>query len=103
MANPFAKTRKTEQPYAIFRAGDITWHVLKTYKKPSSESKDPYARWFVAAKSAATYGSFDMGDTYKSEVASYGRLVAAEPEWLKAYRPGFDAKLPTPAEYLAQA
>jgi hypothetical protein len=29
--------------------------------------------------------------------------VAAEPEWLAAYRPFFDAKLPTPEEYLADA
>jgi hypothetical protein len=41
-----------------------------------------------------------MGDTYASEIKSYGRLVAATPEWLEAYRPGFDAKLPTPAEWL---
>jgi len=54
----------------------------------------------VAAKSDATFGSFEGGDTYKREVTSYGRLVAAEPEWLAAYRPFFDAKLPTPEEYL---
>ena len=102
MPNPFLKTRKTENPYAIYRAGDITWHVLKTYKMPKSEAKDPYARWFVAAKSDATFGSFDLGDTYKSEVERYGTLVAATPEWLEAY--GITKPyLPTPDEYLAKA
>lgn len=100
MPNPFGKTRKTENPHAIFRAGDMTWHVLKTYKQPASEAKDPYARWFVAAKSDATFGSFELGDTYAREVLRYGRLVAADPAWIEAYgvvREG----LPTPAEYLA--
>lgn len=100
MANPFAKSRKADAPYAIYRAGDMTWHVLKTYKQAKNE--DAYARWFVAAKSAATFGSFDMGDTYAAEVQRYGALVAAEPAWLEAY--GYkQTYLPTPAEYLANA
>jgi len=96
MPNPFLKTRKTENPYAIYRAGDITWHVLKTYKQAKNE--DAYARWLVAAKSSATFGSFEMGDTYAIEVKRYGTLVAATPEWQAAY----DTRaVPTPAEYLA--
>ena len=103
MPNPFAKSRPTMKPYAIYQAGDLVWHIVKTYKQPSSEAKDPYARWLVAAKSDATFGSFEGGDTYRNEILRYGRLVAAEPAWLEAYRPGFDAKLPTPEEYLADA
>jgi hypothetical protein len=71
---------------------------------PKSEAKDPYARWLVAAKSDATFGSFEGGDTYKRDVTSYGRLVAADPEWIQAYRPGPGyVDLPTPEEYLADA
>jgi len=89
-------------PYAIYICGDLTWHVVKTYKTPSSEDKDPYARWLVAAKSDATYGSFEGGDTYRSEIERWGTLVAATPEWLEAY--GITKPyLPTPAEYLADA
>ena len=55
MANPFAKSRPADKPYAIYRAGDLVWHVLKTYKQVKNE--DTYARW----------------------------MVAAEPEWLDAY------------------
>jgi hypothetical protein len=31
--NPFAKSRPATQPYAIYRAGDMVWHVCKTYKQ----------------------------------------------------------------------
>jgi hypothetical protein len=59
---------------------------------------DLYARWFVWAKSPMTYGDFEGGDTYASEVRNYGRLVAADPAWLDEYASG--VSLPTPAEYL---
>jgi hypothetical protein len=81
MANPFAKSRPVGQPYAIYRAGDMTWHVCKTYKAPANEAKDQYARWFVWAKSPMTYGDFEGGDTYAAEVKRYGTLVAATPLW----------------------
>lgn len=83
MANPFAKSRKTDMPYAIYQnSGGWEWRVLKTYKQPANEEKDPYARWMVAAKSPHTYGDFEMGDTYAKEVLTYGRLVACTQEWL---------------------
>ena len=97
MANPFRKAAPLDAPYAIYRAGDFEWRVLRTYKQPSSEAKDQYARWFVAAKSDATYGSFEYGDTYKREVVSYGRLVAATPAWQEAYGTRL---VPTPAELM---
>lgn len=83
MANPFAKSRKTDAPYAIYQGpGGWEWRVLKTYKQPANEAKDAYARWFVAAKSPHTYGEFEMGDTYATEVLRYGRLTAATAQWL---------------------
>ena len=99
MPNPFAKSRPTNSPYAIYRAGDMVWHVIKTYKQPSSEAKDPYARWMVSAKSDATFGSFEGGDTYRNEVMRYGTLVAATPQWQEVYATRL---LPTPEEYLWQ-
>jgi hypothetical protein len=100
MPNPFAKSRPADKPYAIYRAGDYTMHVCKTYKQPSSEVKDPYARWFVWAKSPMTYGDFEGGDTYRREVVGFFVLVAAEPKWQEAYGTRL---VPTPAEYLANA
>ena len=98
MANPFAKSRPTMKPYAIYQAGDLVWHVLKAYKQVKNE--DAYARWLVAAKSDATFGSFELGDTYAIEVKRYGTLVAADPAWQEAYD---TRKVPTVEEYLAQA
>jgi len=86
MANPFAKSRKIDTPYAIYQArGGWEWRVLKTYKTPDNETKDAYARWMVAAKSENTWGDFEMGDTYAKEILTYGRLVAATPEWLETH------------------
>jgi hypothetical protein len=86
MANPFAKSRKTDAPYAIYQGpGGWEWRVLKTYKQPENEPKDQYARWMVAAKSPHTYGEFEMGDTYASEILTYGRLVACTGDWLVAH------------------
>ena len=100
MPNPFGKARKSDNPYAIYTGPmGFEWRILKTYKLAKNE--DSFSRWFVAAKSDNTFGSLELGDTYKVDVSTYGRLVAADPEWLAVYRPGFDARLPTPAEYLA--
>ncbi len=98
MPNPFGKSRSIDAPYAIYICGDFTWHVLKTYKLAKNE--DAYSRWFVAAKSDATFGRFELGDTYAQDVERFGVLAAAEPAWLDAY--GITKPyLPTPAEYLA--
>jgi hypothetical protein len=85
MANPFAKGRKADAPYAIYQAPGWEWRVLKTYKQPANETKDRYARWFVAAKSDMTYGEFELGDTYAADVVTYGRLVAGTQEWLDTH------------------
>jgi hypothetical protein len=86
MSNPFAKSRKTDMPYAIYQAPQgWEWRVLKTYKTPANEARDKYARWMVAAKSPNTFGSFEMGDTYAVDILTYGRLIAATPEWIEAH------------------
>jgi hypothetical protein len=36
--NAFAKSRPATQPYAIYRAGDMVWHVCKTYKLVQNET-----------------------------------------------------------------
>ncbi len=98
MPNPFGKSRPVDKPYAIYRAGDMVWHVLKTYQMPERERENRFARWFVAAKSPMTWGAFEMGDTYAREVTGYGRLVAADAAWREAYGRG---DVPSVADYLA--
>ena len=108
--NPFGKSRPKTSPFAIYKSAQgWTWHVCKTYKSPESEAKDQYARWFVWASSPFTYGDFEGGDTYARDVLNFGRLVAADPEWLAVCgravpRSWPEGRIPpTPAEYLATA
>jgi len=86
--NKFGKTRSQDKPYAVYaNSQGWVWKVLKTYKHSSSEAKDPYARWFVAATSPMMYGGgYEMGDTYASEITQFGQLVDAEPEWRDEYK-----------------
>lgn len=87
MPNPFRKTAPLDQPYATYvNSQGWEWRILKTYKQPTSEAKDPYARWFVAARSPMTYGDWEYGDTYKVEVTRYGYLLSSTPEWKEVYK-----------------
>ena len=92
MANPFGKTREVDNPYATYvgylpDAGSIEIRILKRYKgSVEAEKKNQYSRWFTAAKSDATFGSWEYGDQYAGMIQSCYRLSDAEPEWLKQYR-----------------
>ena len=104
MPNLFVKRRKLEEPYAIYGGyvpgiGDTEFRVLKTYMMLKREGT--HARWFVAGKSDATFGSFEYGDMYKTEIMSFGRLLAATPEWIETYHPGCGS-IPAPTEYINQ-
>jgi len=83
MKNLCGKTRPISNPYEIWHgyAGDlgtITYLVLKKYQTPEKENGNPYSRWFVAAKSDATYGTFEMGDNYVAEIKAIARRVWSE-------------------------
>jgi len=92
--NLCGKSRKIDNPYAVYKCehplfGATEYRVLKTYQKPELEGKNAYARWFVAAKSDCTFGSWDMGDTYIAEIKRAGaRLVEASPEFTENYNLG---------------
>ena len=82
----FGKTVNVYQPYATFtNEQGWEWRVLKTYQAAKKEKDNPYARWFVAAKSPLTYGSWEYGDTYSREIKEYGTLESATQEWLMEY------------------
>ena len=92
MANPLGKSRKVDNPYATFFVENketgawIEWRVLKTYQLPHKEQENPYGRWFVAASSPYTNGSYDMGDTYINDIIRTNpKLIQASPEWKEAY------------------
>ena len=83
--NPLGKSRKVENPYATFMAGEFEIRILKTYKQARNETKDPYARWYTVARSPMTYGSWEYGDTYRKEVTDNFRLTYASPDFAEAY------------------
>jgi len=91
MANPFGKTRDVENPYATYvgyrhEIGSIEVRILKRYKQSvEAEKKNQYSRWFTAAKSDATFGSWEYGDDYAESIQSEYKLLDAEPEWLAQY------------------
>lgn len=70
--NLCAKTRDVNDPYEVYRnASGWEWRVLKKYQTPEKEASNQYARWFCAVKSPMTMGSYDMGDTYVSDIIKY--------------------------------
>lgn len=76
MKNNCAKTRKVDNPYHIFRNKALPnweWRCLKKYQSPDKEKENPYARWLCAVKSPYTYGAWEYGDTYISDI-KYGGL-----------------------------
>ena len=81
--NECGKTRELDNPYEVWKCKmqiglevlEIEYRVLKKYKNPKNEAEDPFARWFTAAKSEATFGSWEYGDTYVRDIVSAGRRV----------------------------
>ena len=75
--NKFAKTRPVDNPYEVWKGivnlgGDIMemeWRVLKKWQ---IDDDKPYARWFCAVKSEATFGSWEYGDEYVHNIKRLG-------------------------------
>ena len=78
MKNECAKTRDVENPYETWvnEGAGFEWRVLKKYQRPDKEAANQYARWLVAAKSPFTYGSWEYGDTYVTEIKSNARRIS---------------------------
>jgi hypothetical protein len=73
MANPCGKTRPKSDPYESWEVPGIgIYHVLKKYKSPESEAKDPFARWFCYCENE--YG--ELGDMYAADIKRMGRRIA---------------------------
>ena len=73
--NNCGKSRDVSNPYEIWRAGVWEWRVLKKYQSPDKEKENKYARWLCAVKSPYTFGGYDIGDTYVSDITSVARKV----------------------------
>ena len=79
--NPCGKTRDIENPYEVWKGiipglgMKVEYRVLKKYQAPEKEKENKYSRWFVAAKSEGTFGSWEYGDTYVSDIKPYCQKV----------------------------
>jgi hypothetical protein len=75
-SNPFAKARKVDNPYEVWGTPDKSWEC-RVLKKYQIDDNKPYARWFVATKSPFTFGSWEYGDQYVTEIKqNFVRLSA---------------------------
>tara|TARA_Y100000310_G_scaffold139381_1_gene138670 strand:+ start:69 stop:320 length:252 start_codon:yes stop_codon:yes gene_type:complete len=78
--NECAKRRDVEKPYEVWECyippiGIIEYRILKKYQTPKKEAENPLARWHTAAKSEATFGSWEYGDMYVRDIVSSGRRI----------------------------
>jgi len=70
-ANLQAKMRKVDNPYEIYqdpRFPGWEWRILKRYQTPEKEAENEYARAMCAVKSPYTFGEWEYGDTYLSDI-----------------------------------
>ena len=66
-------TRDIENPIEVWKGPEnFEWRILRKYESPENEAKNPTATWFCAVKSNITYGDFEYGDVYVSEIKAYG-------------------------------
>ena len=71
--NECGKTRKIDDPYEVWTGPcGFEWRVLKKYQNPENEAKNTHARWFCGVKRDFTYGEFELGDDYVSEIRANG-------------------------------
>ena len=74
--NMCGKKREVSNPYEVYKGpAGFEWRVLKKYQAPENEAKNPYARWYCAVKSDFTFGSFEYGDVYISEIKANGKRI----------------------------
>lgn len=70
MGNPIGKRVPVEQPWASFehKWNDWEWRILKAYKQGDTSRKDSAARFHCAVMSPHTYGSWEYGDVYITDI-----------------------------------
>jgi hypothetical protein len=81
------KTVEMENPHATFvnKADGWTWKVLKVYAMAKTDKGNEYARWLLAVRSPATFGGYDIGDTYIKDVLGYATHLESATDEFKAY------------------
>lgn len=68
------KTTSIDKPYMTYEGNGFEWRVLKRYQNPENEKKNQYARWHCAVRSPMTYGEWELGDVYISDIRKYANI-----------------------------
>lgn len=92
MANPIRKGREATSPWATLEhpQADWEWRILKAYKSGKTSKQDKYSRFFCAVMSPYTYGSYEYGDVYVTDLIDKRGInitqgTAEFYEWLEDY------------------
>ena len=69
MANPEGKSRKVGAPYEVWVqpspfGGRYDYAGSEVQQRSAHKREDQYSSAFCAVQSEATFGAYDMGDTY---------------------------------------
>lgn len=83
MLNRLSAPRPLSEPYATFISRGKKYFLLRTYKSPSAESKDPEARWLVAEKLGPGH-RFILQERRKSSLPARFYLFRSA-EFLRSY------------------
>ena len=67
MKNQCLKMRDKDNPYEVWTTPDGSWE-WRVLKKWQVDDDKPYARYFCAVKSPYTFGRFELGDVYVSDI-----------------------------------
>lgn len=72
--NKMGKKTSIDKPYQVWKneAAGWTWLILKSNH---ADIHKPFASAFCAVSSPYTFGSYDLGDTYWSEIFANAELV----------------------------
>lgn len=81
------KSATREAPHAVFTYGDWTWSVLRV-NAPAKGLFAPWATWFCLVVTPMTGAGGDMGDTYITDVLSYGILQSSTDEFRAYFEKG---------------
>lgn len=87
LKNECLKERKTDNPYEIWVSADGTWE-WRVLKKWQADDDKPYARWFCGVKSPFTFGSFEIGDVYVTEIKQNARKISSSVEMQERLKNG---------------
>lgn len=72
LVNPCNKERKVDNPYEIYENAFMPGWQWRVLKKWQIDNNKPQARWFCAVKSPMTYGNWELGDTYVTDILQRG-------------------------------